>query len=198
LNREILISYAAAFVSFLLRSGIKAGRIKAIYLFGSVARGDFDKQSDVDIFVDTDAKDIDGIIKKALQNFMRSDEIKKFRLLGIENEISVKHGVLEEWELKESVKKEGIILFSSVGGNYKKYFLIRIMPIKNAAKRNKIIRNLAGRKEKERKEKGLIEELEGFVIDARIYLLPAEHIDKILRIFSKEKVFYEMKEVWVQ
>ena len=72
------------------------------------------------------------------------------------------------------------------------------MPIKNAAKRNKIIRNLAGRKEKERKEKGLIEELEGFVIDARIYLLPAEHIDKILRIFSKEKVFYEMKEVWVQ
>src|SRR3989338_4347098 len=46
LNRQLLISYAQAFVSFLFRTpGMKSGDIKFIYLFGSVARGDFDEDS---------------------------------------------------------------------------------------------------------------------------------------------------------
>ncbi len=201
MSRELLISYASAFASFLLRSGIDLNKIRAIYVFGSVARGDFDRESDVDVFIDIEKnyeKIADGIVKKALRNFLASDEVKKFKLLGIKNEISARHGAIEEWELKESIKKEGIVLFSqSAAQAYKKYFLVKIFPIKDAAKRNKIIRKFEGRKEKQRKEKGLINELGGFIIGTRIYAVPSEKINDILKLFSKEKINYEMKEIWM-
>lgn len=202
MNRELLISYALAFTSFFIRQPeIKAKMIKSIYLFGSVARGDFSRESDIDIFIDTDKKSeivIGRAAKKALKNFLRSDEGKKFLILGAKNEINVKYGDLKDWDLYNAIKGEGIVLFSSsISPFFRKYFLVEIKPIKNIAKRNKIIRKLAGRKEIKRKERGFVHISGGSIIDSRHYIMPAETINDLLALFSKEKILYELREIWM-
>ncbi|MBI2971987.1 MAG: nucleotidyltransferase domain-containing protein [Candidatus Aenigmarchaeota archaeon] len=202
MNREILISYALAFASFLFRQPeIKAGMIKSVYLFGSVARGDFSKESDVDIFIDIDKKNEHAIAKsvnKTMQNFLHSEEMKKFLLLGIENEINVKYGDVKEWELYSSIQSEALVMFSSsVSSFHMKHFLVEIKPIRSVAKRNRVVRKLAGRRERGREDKGLVIIHGGVVLDSRHYIIPAEKINEVLPIFSKEKVLYELREVWM-
>lgn len=201
MNRELLISYACAFISFLFRTpGIKSADMNSIYLFGSVARGDFDKESDVDIFIATEKeeKDILEAAKRALKNFYLSEECKKFRLLGVENQISIKCGDVKKWGIFDSIKSDGIILYSpSVSPMYRKYFLVEIKPVKNVAKRNRIVRKLAGRKEANRKEKGLVGEIGGNVLDTRHYIVPAEKISSVTRILSKENAPFEIREIWM-
>jgi len=197
LNRYLLIAYAQSFVSHLFRiSNIKDKEIRAVYLFGSVARGDFDKDSDIDIFIDTD-HEIKSVIDKSLKILVNSEEWKKFQLLGIDNEIKVMYGKLSEWQLKESVHNDGIVLYSqSFSAGLTSYFLITIKPINDIAKRNKVIRKLFGRKEKYYKEKSLVVENGGTIIDSRSFIIPSEKVNEILRIFSKEKVVYKMEKIW--
>ena len=54
LNKEELLAYTYNYLSYLFRS--KTTLINQVILFGSVARGDFDENSDVDIFIDVDSK----------------------------------------------------------------------------------------------------------------------------------------------
>ena len=62
IERKSLIGYAAGFVSFIMDSRVGED-INRIILFGSVARGDFGKKSDIDLFIDTE-KDI-SVTKKS-------------------------------------------------------------------------------------------------------------------------------------
>ena len=55
INKSDLISYASNFVSFLLKYEI-SNEINKIILFGSVATGSFDKESDIDLFIDIKEK----------------------------------------------------------------------------------------------------------------------------------------------
>lgn len=195
MNRQTLVSYAQAFVSFLFRTpSVRSKDIRSIYLFGSVARGDFGESSDVDIFVDTDnEKEVEKHSKIALKNFYGSVECKKFALLGVENPISVKCGNLGEWDLSGAIKAEGLILYSSSSApSFSKHFLVVMKPVKDIAIRNKIVRKLAGRK-----EKGLVERIGGQVLDSRHYIVPAEKISDVTRVLSKENAVFEMKEIWM-
>ena len=189
-------------MSFLFRTpGIKSSDIKSIFLFGSVARGDFGEESDVDIFINTDKnykKELTKFSKIALKNFYKSEERKKFVLLGVKNPISIKCGKIEEWGLFGSVRADGLLLYSSsVSPFFSKYFLMEMKPVKNIAKRNRIIRKLVGRKEKGRKEKGLVEQVGGQLLDSRHYIVPAEKISTITRVLSKENAIFEIKEIWM-
>lgn len=201
MNRELHISYAQAFVSFLFRTpGLDAGKIRSVYLFGSVARGDFDESSDVDVFLDTgkDEKDILKFSGIALKNFYRSEECRKFRLLGIANRISVKCGNVRRWKLLGSVKSEGIVLYSaSTSPFFRKYFLLEIKTIKNVARRNRIVRRLSGRKETKRKEIGLVEQIGGEILDSRHYIIPAEKIVAVTPVLSRENALFEIREIWM-
>lgn len=197
LNRELLISYAQTFVSFFLRNiNLKETNIRTIYLFGSVARGDFKKDSDVDIFIDSDDKKLSVVKDRILSKFYKSSDYKKFELMGVDNEIKVIVGELDEWELKESVQKNGIVFFGCPAQSIRRYFLVVFEPIKEVRRRNKVIRKLFGRKEKHYVAKGLISELKGEQISERIFIVPAEEIRKILSVFSKEKVNYKLEEIW--
>ena len=127
IERESLISYAMSFASFLLDSKIGT-KISKIILFGSVARGDFDEASDIDIFVDTNAK-IEKDVDRLMTLFMSSKTYEAWKLKGVKNDISVKTGYLEKWSLRREIISSGILLYgkyNELPKNAKYYEMIKI------------------------------------------------------------------------
>ena len=199
LNRDLLIAYSIEFVSFLFRTpAIKKNKIKGIYLFGSVARGDFDKDSDIDLFIDSDSKETKSIIEKALNKFYNSEDNKKFQLMGIENELKPIAGNLSNWDLKESVENDGLVLYAqSLSSGLRSYEIVTMDSIKNIAQRNRVLRHLSGRKEKHYNDKGVIKQLGGETLNPRVFIIPSENANTILRIISKENIKYQLRKIWM-
>ncbi|MEK6927189.1 MAG: nucleotidyltransferase domain-containing protein [Nanoarchaeota archaeon] len=194
LNSE-LVSLASAFVSFI----IPKIKVEEIILFGSVARDEADKNSDVDIFIDVkeNEKEVEKIIKKELLKFYKSQIYDKWRIKEINNELSVKVGDINNWELKEIIKQEGIILYgkNKSNDNLIDYTYFNLKPIKNIAKRNKTIRFLYGRKEKNKETKGIIEKI-GKKLNALSFIVLTNQSREIIDILRKEKVefsFFNIK-----
>lgn len=200
LNKIELIAYTSSFVSFILKD--LNNLVKEIILFGSVARGEFDKKSDIDLFFNVnkeDIKKVENIVKKSLIKFYKSKFYETWKLKGITKNISIKVGVLDKWKLKRSILSDGIILY----GKYKEfpkkvkhYMLIVHKPIKNITKRNRFIRKLIGRKEKNYSTKGFLEDIKGKIISSRVILTPVENLKETLDIFNKEKIDYKIFEIW--
>jgi len=200
LRSKELVAYASAFVSFILT---KVEEIKEIVLFGSVARGEAGKESDVDLFVDIENKnneeEIKKIINEELRKFYKSKIAEIWFLRGIKNPINVNVGKLEEWKLKRSVISEGISLYSKykeIPKNMNGFVFFNIEPIKNITKRNRIIREIFGRNEKNYAKKGILEEIEGKRVSVSSFIVPKECSEKVLKLLGKEKVTYRFFEFW--
>jgi len=202
MNRETLISYAASFASFLLDTRISK-KIDNIILFGSVARGDFDEESDIDIFVDTD-KEINEDVERILNLFKESEIYKNWKLKGVENEISLKVGKLKKWSLKRNVISNGIILY----GKYKempediKYYLMIKLSFRNMHRNKKISlwRKLYGYTQKIGQKKyesiGLINELGGKKLEKSLIIVPMEKRNELIKFLNRNKVNYSINEIW--
>src|SRR3989338_8087099 len=109
MNRALILSYCSSFTSFLIR--LKAEKISRIILFGSVARNQFDKESDIDIFIDT--KEDPESIRKILKLYEQSEDSKKFKLLGVDLPLSIHIGDLNKrTDLKRSMLGNAIVLYS--------------------------------------------------------------------------------------
>jgi predicted nucleotidyltransferase len=196
-NKE-LTSYASSFVSFVLPKI----NVNEIILFGSVARGDYGKESDIDLFFDIINKDDEKeikIINDELNKFYKSKIAESFILRNIKNPIKIEVGKLDEWKLKRSIISDGIVLY----GKYKelpkgieKFIYFNIKPIKNIAKRNKIIRILFGRKEENYNNEGIINKFKGSRLTPTSFLISSEYLRDIIDLFSKEKIDYSFFEVW--
>jgi len=107
MNKNNLISYALSFTSFL----IDRIEVDNIILFGSVANNTFDKESDIDLFVDTDEKN-EKKVRSILELYKKTKEHEKFKISGIKNELSLKIGSLNKWkDLESSIISEGITLY---------------------------------------------------------------------------------------
>ncbi len=205
MNREELIAKAYAFLSYLFRDEQIKGRIQRVYLFGSVARNDFDEESDIDLFIDVGKKNEEEIQKiqktaqRALNRFLEL-EGEKWRLRGSTPEVKVKAGFLEEWELQPAIEREGLLLYASpqggTSGKLRKYLLFSLPPILNPAKRVKIARTLSGRAEKEYTIPGLIQQREGRLLHPRVFLVPDTAGKEIAAFLSKEKVKFSFEEIW--
>ena len=192
-----LESYASSFVSFVLPKI----DVEEIILFGSVARGEATEKSDVDLFFNTkeNEKSIKEIISRELKKFYKSRVYETFYLKGIKNPISIEAGNLDEWKLKRSIISEGIVLYGKykeVPEKMKGFVLFNLTPINNIAKRNNLIRQLFGRKEKNYQTKGIIDEINGKKLSPTSFIIPLEHKNKIIDIFSKEKIDYKLFEAW--
>jgi predicted nucleotidyltransferase len=200
LNRTKLVSYAMSFLSFCFRRPELGGNdIRMVSLFGSVARGDFGNNSDIDIFVDTEKKNEDKLKKKFLYfygKFRESEEFRRWKLLGIENEISVNVGDINEWELKDNVLSGGIMLYGRPSLQKKRQYLVTFEPIKEIARRNRVTRRVFGRTEKHYEDEGLVKNAGGEILSPRSFLIPGTELKKILEIFSNENVKYRIKEIW--
>ena len=76
-------SYVSYFVSYLLYNLGETSNIQKIILFGSVAKGEEKKQSDVDIFIEVKMKNknFEKNVKKIIEKFYKSREALKIKLI---------------------------------------------------------------------------------------------------------------------
>lgn len=186
-----------SFLSYLLREEFE--KIKHVYLFGSVARGDYDEKSDIDLFIEVepnDEKAIEKKVERALTRFYRI-EGEKWRLKGMSHQISPRVGVLKEWQLKTSIEREGIVLYSpTFHSNLEKFLLFTISAIKPVKKRIKVIRTLFGRREAGYKEEGLVHKFKGKILDPRTFIVSADGLREITSYLAKEKAEFRFEEIW--
>ena len=206
MNRYKLIAYAMDFSSFLLKSGI-AGDIKNIILFGSVARGDFDSESDIDIFVDTEkGREVKNEVAKLLSTFEKSETHEKWELHGLKNSISVKTGELERWELYRSIITCGILLYGKYERMPKdaKYHFLFVLDFHKMERSKKIRlwRKLYGYRqkvgEKVVESKGILEKLSGTKIKRSVIAVPAEQKEKMLDFINKNGITHKIIEIWAE
>ena len=198
MNRNKLISLALNFSSFL----VGQAEVKSIILFGSVARNNFDDESDVDLFVECDKKD-EKKIKNILGLYQKTEEFEKFKLEGVKNEISIKSGSLEEWKnLKRSIISGGIVLYGSYHGtpdklNHKLLFLLNLEGISRAVK-IKVWRSLYGYKQKVGKKiyisKGKVEKKLG----RGSFLVPIQDSQEVISYLNGNKIKYSLLDVWIE
>ena len=200
MKQNELISKALMFAGFLID---KVPKIDSILLFGSVARGDFDKESDIDIFVETDEEKEN--IQKILNLFNSSMINENFSIKGINNDIVVKAGRLEEWgSLKDSILADGISLYnkydaSPEGLKHEYIFKISLDKLKRR-KKVELWRQLYGYTQKVKSKTydypGIIVNKQGKKMANGIFLIPAKHKKTFTTLLKENKVSYELHEVW--
>jgi len=200
-----LIAYAEDFVSFLLEKLNKnANKINQIILFGSVARGEANKESDIDLFIDVIDKKLENQINAIKENFYDSIKVKKYwNLLDIKNEINCTIGNLEEWgDLQRSLIANGIVLFGKYSEKIDtvQYYLFITAPGKERNKNISVWRELYGYTQKVGKKKyvkeGLIKEYKGKKLSRGVFMIPVEHVQKIILYLKKKKFKQEMIPFW--
>jgi predicted nucleotidyltransferase len=117
MNYEKLVAYAQDFASFMIFNlhGDLFASLQKILLFGSVARKEATKKSDIDLFIEVQGreKEMDAAVERIIDRFYQSPKFTKYwKLLGIENPISCKAGSLSAWkDLYPSLIQDGIILY---------------------------------------------------------------------------------------
>lgn len=201
MKQEKLIAYASSFVSFLLEHG-PTKSIDKILLFGSIVRGSFDKESDIDIFIDT-KKDIEREVKKTLKLFNKSEIKRKWKLKGINQDISVKIGELRKWRLKRDIISDSIVLYGKnkeIPEDIEYYLLVQPSFVKfNKSKKVKLWRKLNGYKQKVNQKvyqtKGMLQDLGGKKIEHGL-LIPMKNKKELIDFLNKEKAPYVVNEVW--
>lgn len=201
MKQNLLIAYALSCTSFLIEQ-MPLLAVERIILFGSVARGNFDEESDVDLFIDTH-QDIEKEANRVLTLFQKSEIQRKWELKGVSQTISLKIGRLSEWELRRDILTDGIILY----GKYKEmpekieyYLLIEPSFIKfDKVKKVQLWRKLHGYSqkvnEKAYRTKGLLEIAGGKKVEHGM-LIPMNQKKIILDLLQQEKVPYKVFEVW--
>src|SRR3989338_6131732 len=175
MKKNELYSYVSDFLSTLYFKKNFLDRISSIALFGSAARGDFDKESDIDIFIGVISKgsilEIEQIVKDAINEFeLKAREVWHIR--GIKSPIKCIVGVLsdEAWnELRKEIESYGILFYGRLKTNTQSLesyslFEYSLRDFKQK-KRVAFQRQLLGYKSKKKKKvfsrSGLIEQLQG-------------------------------------
>ena len=173
--------------------------IDRIILYGSVAKGNAMKNSDVDIFIDT-KKDLKKEVSDIIDEFYKSREALLFKTKRIENEINVKTGELKNWrELHRSITSTGVTLWGRyealekpIGSQHKIIFYWDKIEKNRGAFLNKIY----GFKSGEKRYTGLLEKINGGKIGKSSIILPIEHKEEIIGLLKKYGVHAKTIEVF--
>jgi len=210
MKQNDLISYTYDFISQLIENKIIVEDVKKIILFGSVVRGDFREDSDIDLFFDASrsSEKIKDLIKKEISKF--EERIKKTWVLrGIDLPIKVVVGDLEQekWkELKQEILNYGKILY----GNYKeipekiehKILITYILNKVQQKKKMALLRNLYGyvikKGNKKYIQKGLVERIEGEKINSNTLMINVVDLSEVKKIFKKFNIKYNLRDIWIK
>ena len=197
-----LIAYAIDFTSFLMQKISEKDKIKKIILFGSVAREEATKESDIDIFIDIkkDDKKIEEEINSILNNYKNSVKYKKYwELIGIKNEIKFTIGDIKKWdELKPSLISNGIVLYGKFEpdvkeGKHKAFFFWE--NIKPNSKRVLFNKYIFGYKQNKKRYPGLLDKHNGERMGKGGIIVPADSANIFLSLFRKLKITVKIKKV---
>lgn len=188
-----LISYASDFVSFYIQNSKNINSVKQIILFGSVARGEATKKSDIDIFIDAvgDDKTIEKEAKKILSDFYDSVKYKNYwKLLNIKNDFSIIVGKINEWKLKDSMLGSAFVLYSHYspkleGGKNKA--IVFWEPLTDNSQRVMLNKKLFGFKHYGREYSGMIEKLGGKKLGANVVIIDIENLKPFLEALRNAK-----------
>jgi len=207
-NKEI-IAYVFDFTHFLIDNLNQ--EIKEIILFGSVARGDFTKDSDIDLFINIknkkDIKNIEKTVQKAITEFETAAS-DSWHLRKIDLPFKPIVGDLDskQWTaLKREIISTGLTLY----GRYKEipkklqHQLLFSFNLKNLKPKHKVkfIRQLYGYQTKKGKKVynhlGLLEKEKAVKLNPSTILIPVEAHQKFYTFFKEFKIQHQIREVWM-
>ena len=199
----MLKQYASYFVSYFLNNLKSLENIKRIILYGSVARSDEDKESDIDIFIEVKVKNkkLEKEIRKIEKEFYQSREALLFKLKNVDNEFSIKIGKLDVWKnLQRSIASTGIVLY----GNYQATKLPNDVKHSIIVYWNKIGRNrgaflnkLYGFHVNKKYYKGLLDKFDGKKMGKSCIIVPIIYKTEIFDLLKNYKVEAKIQEVFV-
>ena len=194
-----LKSYTSTFVSYLIRKlNHKTNEINRIILYGSVAKGEANKKSDVDLFIDTQNQALEKKIKKVVSDFYNTREAAFFKIKGITNKFSLKVGELKKWkELHRSISSSGWLLWGRyetkekpIGTNHKILFYWEEIRKNRGAFLNK----LYGYRSKGQHYLGLLDKIGGIKTGKSSILIPIKNREELIYLFKKYQVKAKQKE----
>lgn len=193
-------AYASYFVSYLINELDELQNVNKIILFGSVARGEATKESDVDIFIDIKEKSkrIESKINKILNSFYKSREALIFKTKGIDNKINIIMGKINEWpKLRDSIESSGIVLYGNyISSNVRGKKQVIIFWDKIGKNRGAFLNKIYGFKANKKAYKGLIEILGGRKIGKSSIMIPVENKEEIFKLFKGYMVNAKILEVY--
>ena len=206
MNRYDLLSYASSFVSLLIKDPAIGTAVQRVLVFGSVARGDFDEESDIDVFIDIEDDGYEKRIRGRLDLFEASEDARKHHLEGIRNPISLRVGRLETWEsLQSALAESAVTLYgpsSVVPKNMEGQGLFELdLADLERARKVKLWRALYGYSqkvgEKTYTSKGKVEMLGGTRLGRGVLLVPLRSLGGMTGFLNGEGVRYNVREVWL-
>ncbi len=207
MKKEYALSYVYDFLRILV--GKAGDNVEDIILFGSVARGDFDKESDVDVFVSV-SKDKEKTVQEAVNKAQNEFEVysrRTWKLQGIDMPIKCIVGNIDSdrWsELKREIISSGISLY----GRYREFpgklkhcfiFSFSLSGLK-PCDRVSVVRKIYGystkKGEKTYAHKGILYDAGGEKVNPGVILVPVKYHKMIFDFFKKNGVSFRTREVW--
>ncbi len=198
-----LKSYASYFVSYLLNNFKKIDVIESVILFGSAAKDQATKESDIDIFIEVKRKtqSIEKEIGVIEQQFYKSREAALFKAEGIENPLSIKTGQLKDWpDLSESIASTGIMLYGSYEAkkSRKGKTHYTIVYWDNIGKnRGSFLNKVYGFSIKGKHYQGILEKYRGRKIGKSSIMLPVQFNKEIFKLLDRHQVKAKIIEVFI-
>ena len=212
MKQNELFSYAYDFVSQMLENKEIFDTIRKIILFGSVARGDFTKNSDVDIFIDVNSssnpKRINDLVKKEINKFETSAE-KTWAVRGINLPLKVIVDNInkEKWkDLQEELLSYGKLIYSKYEllpeNRVHKIIVTYNLNLLPQKKKMSFLRRMYGYRlkkgKKEYVQEGLIHEISCEKLNSGALLIVKDDWLKVKRVLSEHKINYLIRDAWTK
>lgn len=201
MNKKELVAFAMDYASYIEE---RVDGIRNIILFGSVARGRFDSESDIDIFIDIPnaRKVTEDKVKVLKKNFEKTEKFKRWQIKGLENDINVIIGDLKstEWEsLRASIISDGITLFGkyeSVPEDMKGYTIFSYDAVNDERRRINLHRRLFGYSLQGKRYHGVVSDAGGLKMGPRVFMIPLADTDRIRKMLEGMNIKFHVFEVW--
>lgn len=209
MKRSLAIAYIYDFLSRVFEEKISLDKV---ILFGSIAKGEFDAKSDIDLFIEpkqkSKLKEIEKKIK-AIKNRFEQENEHTWGLKGIYFPIREQVGFLEDdvWKvLKQDIISTGIMLY----GKYEElpekleHFSLINYSLESMKQKEKmkLLRLLFGysttKGKKIYRQEGLTHEFNGIKLSKNALLIPMGEIVKVKKIFDEFGARVQVREVWLR
>ncbi|MBI5332058.1 MAG: nucleotidyltransferase domain-containing protein [Candidatus Aenigmarchaeota archaeon] len=199
-------AYALSFAAYLMKELANKklmDEINRIILFGSVAKSESTKESDVDIFIKTDKKSdkMVKIIQTMASEFYDSREALLFKTQAIDNKLNIIVGKLSDWkDIHRSIMSTGIVLWGRYEEKEKpsdtEHEIIFYWD-SIGINRGSFLNALYGFTANNKRYPGMLEKFGGKRMGKSCIIIPVQHREDVIALFKKYKVSAKAIEVFV-